>query len=45
MLPFIWGHFGLFEDQSLVVFQRFEAAVVVDAIERYRITLVSCRRR
>ena len=35
--PFIWGHFGLFEDQSLVVFQRFDAAVVVDAIERYRI--------
>jgi bile acid-coenzyme A ligase len=35
--PFIWGHFGLFEDQTLVVFERFDAAKVVDAIERYRI--------
>jgi bile acid-coenzyme A ligase len=35
--PFIWGHFGLFEDQSLVVFERFDAARVVDAIERYRV--------
>jgi bile acid-coenzyme A ligase len=35
--PFIWGHFGLFEDQSLVVFERFDAARVVDAIERHRV--------
>jgi bile acid-coenzyme A ligase len=35
--PFIWGHFGLFEDQTLVVFERFDAARVVDAIERHRI--------
>jgi bile acid-coenzyme A ligase len=35
--PFIWGHFGLFEDQSLVVFERFDAIGALDAIERFKI--------
>ena len=35
--PFTWGHFGLFEDHTLVVFERFDADRVVDAIERYRV--------
>jgi bile acid-coenzyme A ligase len=35
--PFTWGHFGLFEDHNLVVFERFDAARVVDAIERHHV--------
>jgi bile acid-coenzyme A ligase len=35
--PFSWGHLGLFEDHTLVLFERFDAARVVDAIERFRI--------
>ena len=34
--PFSWGHYGLFEEQHLVVLERFDAAVAVDAIERHR---------
>jgi bile acid-coenzyme A ligase len=36
--PFVWGNFGLFEDHSLVLFERFNAARVVDAIEQYRVS-------
>jgi bile acid-coenzyme A ligase len=35
--PFGWSHHGLFEDHTLVLFERFDAARVVDAIERHRI--------
>jgi len=36
--PFGWGHMGLSEDHTLVVFERFDAARVMDAIERYRVS-------
>ena len=35
--PFSWGHFGLFEDHTLVLMDRFDAAHAVDLIERYRV--------
>lgn len=35
--PFSWSHYGLFEDHTLVVFERFDAAGVVGAIEGYRV--------
>jgi bile acid-coenzyme A ligase len=35
--PFSWSHYGLFEDHTLILFERFDAARVVDAIERYRV--------
>ena len=34
--PFSWSHYGLFEDQHLVVMERFDAALAVDLIERHR---------
>jgi len=34
--PFSWGHYGLFEEQHLVVLERFDAARAVDMIERHR---------
>ena len=34
--PFTWSHYGLFEDQPLVVMERFDPARAVDLIERYR---------
>lgn len=33
--PFSWSHMGLFEDHTLVLLEKFDAARVVDAIERY----------
>lgn len=35
--PFSWSHMGLFEDQTLVLMERFDAARAVDLIERYRV--------
>jgi bile acid-coenzyme A ligase len=35
--PFTWSHLGLFEDHCLVVLERFDAALAVDAIERHRV--------
>lgn len=35
--PFSWGPLGLFEEHTLVVMERFDAARAVDLIERYRI--------
>lgn len=35
--PFMWSHFGLFEDHRLVLLERFDAARIVDLIERERI--------
>ena len=35
--PFSWSHRGLFEDHTLVLFEKFDAARVVDAIERHRV--------
>lgn len=35
--PFSWGHFGLFEDHTLVLMDRFDAAHAVDLIERHRV--------
>ncbi len=35
--PFSWGHFGLFEDHTLILMERFDAARAVDLIERYRV--------
>ncbi len=34
--PFSWGHSGLFEEQHLVVLERFDAARAVEMIERHR---------
>jgi bile acid-coenzyme A ligase len=36
--PFTWSHMGLFEDHTLVLFEKFDAARVVDAIERHRVS-------
>ncbi|MGQ0548532.1 MAG: AMP-binding protein [Armatimonadota bacterium] len=35
--PFSWGPLGLFEEHTLVVMERFDAARAVDLIERYRV--------
>lgn len=35
--PFTWSHMGLFEDHTLVLFEKFDAARVVNAIERHRV--------
>src|SRR5690606_34562762 len=35
--PFTWSHFGLFEDHTLILLDRFDAARAVDLIERYRV--------
>ena len=35
--PFSWGHFGLFEDHTLILMERFDAARAVDLIERYKV--------
>ncbi len=35
--PFSWSHMGLFEDHTLVLFEKFDAARVVAAIERHRV--------
>ncbi len=35
--PFSWSHMGLFEDHTLVLFEKFDAARVVDAIERHKV--------
>jgi bile acid-coenzyme A ligase len=35
--PFSWGHFGLFEDHTLVLMERFDAARALDLIERHRV--------
>jgi len=34
--PFSWGHSGLFEEQHLVVLERFDAARALEMIERHR---------
>ncbi len=34
--PFSWSHYGVFENQHLVVMERFDAALAVDLIERHR---------
>ena len=35
--PFTWSHYGLFEDQTLILMEHFDAAQVVDLIERQRV--------
>jgi bile acid-coenzyme A ligase len=35
--PFSWGPIGLFEEHTLVVMERFDAARAVDLIERHRV--------
>ncbi len=37
-VPFLRSHFGLFEDHTLVVMDRFDAARAVDLIERHRVS-------
>jgi bile acid-coenzyme A ligase len=34
--PFTWSHFGLFEAHHIILLERFDAATVVDLIEKYR---------
>jgi bile acid-coenzyme A ligase len=34
---FVWSHMGLFEDHSLVLMERFDAARFLDLLERYRV--------
>ena len=34
--PFSWSHYGLFDDHTLVVMERFDAARAVDLIEQHR---------
>jgi bile acid-coenzyme A ligase len=35
--PFLFSHLGLFEDQTIVLLERFDAGCVVDLIERHRV--------
>jgi bile acid-coenzyme A ligase len=35
--PFSWSHWGLFEDHTLILMERFNAARVLDLIERHRV--------
>lgn len=35
--PFYWAHYGLFEDHTLVVMPKFDAAHATDLIERHRV--------
>jgi bile acid-coenzyme A ligase len=35
--PFYWSHQGLFEDHTLVLMDRFDAAQAVDLVERHRV--------
>jgi bile acid-coenzyme A ligase len=35
--PFGWSHSGLFDDQTLILMERFDAARAVDLIEHYRV--------
>lgn len=35
--PFLMAHWGLFEDHTLILMERFDAARAVDLIERYRV--------
>lgn len=35
--PFSWSHYGLFDDQTLVVMERFDAVRAIELIERYRV--------
>ncbi|RIK46796.1 MAG: hypothetical protein DCC58_01890 [Chloroflexi bacterium] len=35
--PFSWSNFGLFYDQTLVLMERFNAALALELIERYRV--------
>jgi bile acid-coenzyme A ligase len=35
--PFLWLHYGLFEEGQVVLMERFDAARAVDLIERHRI--------
>lgn len=39
-LPFAWTHLGLFLGHRLVLFERFDAAAVVDAVEREGVTFM-----
>jgi bile acid-coenzyme A ligase len=36
--PFGWGLLGLFEDHTLIVMEKFDAARFVDLVERYRVS-------
>jgi len=36
--PFGWGLLGLFEDHTLILMEKFDAARFVDLVERYRVT-------
>lgn len=38
--PFSWGHFGLFEDHTLILMDRFDAAHAVNLIERHRVNFM-----
>jgi bile acid-coenzyme A ligase len=38
--PFGWMHTGIFDDQQIVIMERFDAAHVVDLIERYRVNFM-----
>lgn len=38
--PFGWSHMGLFEDHTLVLMERFDAACVVDLIERHYVNFI-----
>ncbi len=35
--PFSWSHHGLFDDQRLILMERFDAETAVELIERYRV--------
>ena len=35
--PFLMAHWGLFEDHTLILMERFDAARAVDLIDRYRV--------
>jgi bile acid-coenzyme A ligase len=38
--PFSWAHNGLFDDQTIVVMEKFDAARAVELIERHRVNWV-----
>jgi bile acid-coenzyme A ligase len=35
--PFSWAHYGLFEEHTLVLLERFDADLALDVIERHRV--------
>jgi bile acid-coenzyme A ligase len=40
--PFTWSHFGLFEDHTIILMERFDATQALDLIERHRVSFLFC---